>query len=346
MTDIKAKVVEFELHPHPEADTLSIAIIKGTGWQCIVRTSDVIGKSLGVYIPIDAEVSVDVPQFSFLASQAKSGGKFRIKTIRLRNRLSQGLLIPAPENAKLGDDLTETLRVTRWEPPITSALVGGDQVREPGNFQKYTSIENQKNFPNVFDSNDMVRVTEKLHGTNCRFGFVNDGLEAGLSYIVGTHKTARNKDGNNIYSRISRELKIEENLAVLVQKENPKIHFIVFGEIFGYGVQDLHYGCEKNKQSFRIFDVLVDHRYQTWEKVCEVATALGVATVPLLYRGGFDPSLLIQLRDGATTLGHGHVREGVVVTAEPETTHPEIGRKIIKYISDDYLLRKGATDGH
>lgn len=345
MTDIKAKVVEFELHPHPEADTLSIAIIKGTGWQCVVRTDDVVGKSLGVYIPIDAEVSVDVPQFSFLAAQAKRG-KFRIKTIRLRNRLSQGLLIPAPENTKLGDDLTETLQITRWEPPVISALVGGDQIREPGNFQKYTSIENQKNFPNVFDSNDMVRVTEKLHGTNCRFGFVNDGLESGLSYIVGTHKTARDKDGHNIYSRISRELKIEEKLSSIVQTENPKIHLIVFGEIFGFGVQDLHYGCGKNQQSFRIFDVLLDHRYQAWEKVEEVAAALGVDTVPLLYRGAFDAERLIQLRDGATTLGQGHVREGVVVTAEPETTHPEIGRKIIKYISDDYLLRKGATDGH
>lgn len=344
MTEIRAKVVEFKLHPHPEADLLSIAIIEGTGWQCVVKTEDAAENRLGIYVPIDAEIDTTIPQFSFLAPKAKEG-KFRIKTIRLRNRLSQGLLIPAPPGSKVGDDLTEQLNVTRWEPPIPPALAG-DMVREPGNFQKYTSIENYKNFPNVFVAGDQVRITEKLHGTNCRFGFVDEGLESGLSYIVGTHRTARAKDGNNLYSRVSRELQIEEKIAPLVTEYGAKQQFIVFGEIFGFGVQDLHYGCAKNKQEFRVFDVLIDHVYQPWEVIQRVAATLGVETVPLLHRGPYDLTQTLQMRDGATTLGGSHVREGVVVTSEPESVHPDVGRKVIKFISDDYLLRKGATDGH
>lgn len=344
MTEIKAKVVQFELHPHPEADLLSIAIIDGTGWQCVVKTDDVVGKTLGVYIPIDAEILTDRPEFAFLAPKAKAG-KFRIKTIRLRNRLSQGLLIPAPEGSVLGDDLTERLGVTRWEPPIPPALAG-DMVREPGNFQKYTSIENYKNFPNVFQEGDLVRVTEKLHGTNCRFGFVDEGLESGLTYLVGTHRTARAVDGNNLYSRVSRELQIEEKLRPLMEEIAPKIHFIVYGEIYGFGVQDLHYGCGKNQQEFRVFDVVADHVYQPWSLVERVAVALGCQTVPLLYQGPYDAARVLQMRDGETTLGGNHVREGVVVVAEPEVVHPEIGRKVIKFISDEYLLRKNGTDGH
>lgn len=342
MTEIKAKIVEFDLVPHENADLLSIALIRGSGWQCVVKTSDMLDKSLGLYIPIDAEVPVSNSMFSFLDKGA--GKPFRIKTIRLRGSLSQGLLLPAPEGAKLGDDLTEALGVTRWEPAIPTCLAG-DMVREPGNFQKYTSIENYKNYPHIFQDGDLVRITEKIHGTNCRYGFVNDGSVSGLKYFVGTHKTARDKDGTNLYSKIGRELQIEEKLTGMMNK-NIMHHFIIYGEIYGSSVQDLNYGCAKNEQQFRIFDVCVDHQYQSWSVVQEVAVRLGVETVPLLHIGPFSLEKALALRDGRTTLGGGHVREGIVVTAEPETSHSEIGRKIIKFISDDYLLRKNATDGH
>lgn len=346
MTDIKAKVVEFDLHKHPDPEVkfLSIAKIRGKGWQCVVKTSDMKDAKFGIYIPIDAEVPTTHPMFAFLDKKG-DGKPFRIKTIRLRQQLSQGLLLPAPPGAKLGDDLTVELGIARWEPTIPKHL-SGDMIREPGNFQKYTSIENWKNFPDIFSEGDMVRITEKIHGTNCRFGFVDEGKVEGMSYFVGTHKTARNKDGNNLYSEISRSLKIEEKLQSLFKKFKPKQHFLIFGEIYGWNVQDLVYDCGKNQQHFRIFDILIDHVYQPWSVIENVATALEVDTVPVLYRGPYSGQIAMQLRDGKTTLGGGHVREGVVVTAEPESYHPEIGRKIIKLISDDYLLRKGGTDGH
>lgn len=346
MTDIKATVVEFDLHQHPDPEVkfLSVAKIRGKEWQCVVKSSDMIDAKLGVYVPINSEVKTTHPTFAFLD---KKGTKkpLRIKTIRLRGQISQGLLLPAPDGSILGDDLTESLDVTRWEPPIPKHL-SGDMIREPGNFQKYTSIENWKNYPHVFSEEDIVRVTEKIHGTNCRFGFINDGKIDGLSYMVGTHKTARDKDGNNLYSEVSRKFQIEEQLQTLIEEFKPKQQFLVFGEIYGYSVQDLVYDCSKNEQQFRVFDVLIDHQYQPWSVIEKVAEALQVKTVPVLYRGPFNLQTILKLRDGLTTLGSQHVKEGVVVTAEPETYHFEVGRKMIKFISDDYLLRKGETDGH
>lgn len=346
MSEIKAKVVEFTLHPHPDPEVqfLSIAKVVGKEWQCVVKTTDMQDAKYGIHIPIDAEVPTIHPMFAFLD---KKGNKkpFRIKTIRLRQQLSQGLLIPAPEGAILDEDWTERLGVTRWEPVIPKHLAG-DMVREPGNFQKYTSIENWKNFPTVFSNGDMVRVTEKIHGTNCRFGFVDEGKVDGLTYFVGTHKTARASDGNNLYSEVSRKLRVEEKLRPLLNELAPKQHLLVFGEIYGWSVQDLVYDCAKNQQQFRIFDVLIDHAYQPWSMVERVAALLEVQTVPLMYQGPFNLEETLKMRDGKTTLGGQHVREGVIVTAEPETYHPEVGRKIIKFISDDYLLRKNGTDGH
>lgn len=345
MTEIKAKVVEFDLLIHPDADLLSVAIIKGTGWQCVVKTTDLENKSLGVYISIDSEVPANRSEFASLAHKAKKDGKIRIKTVRIRQALSQGLLIPAPDGAKLGDDLTEVLGVTRWEPAIP-AILSGNMIREPGNFQKYTSIENYKNFPNVFVENDAVRCTEKLHGSSVRYGFINDGSLGDLKYFVGSHKTSRDKDGNNLYSKMSQKFKIEEKLFPFIEKYKPNINLIVYAEVIGNGVQDLTYGCEIGEQQLRIFDVLIDHAYQPWSVIQEISDALDISTVPMLYRGPFTLQKALELRDGKTTLGAEHVREGIVVTAEPEMFHRDIGRKIVKYISDDYYFRKNQTDCH
>ena len=38
--------------------------------------------------------------------------------------------------------------------------------------------------------------------------------------------------------------------------------------------------------------------------------------------------------------------EGIVVQPVKETTHPEIGRVVLKLISDRYLLRSGGTELH
>jgi RNA ligase (TIGR02306 family) len=152
MTEIKAKVVKYDLRPHPNADVLSVAMVQGTGWQCIVKTDDAKDSDLGVYIPIDAEVDATMPEFTFLAPLAKNG-KCRIKTIRLRGMISQGLLLPAPKDAKLGDDLTEALKVTRWEPPV-NVHFAGDQIREPGVFARYTSITNIKYALSMFQDGE------------------------------------------------------------------------------------------------------------------------------------------------------------------------------------------------
>lgn len=257
-------------------------------------------------------------------------------------------MLPAPEGAKLGDDLTDELGVIRWEPEVPTKL-SGDLVSEPGNFQKYTSIENWKNFPIIFAEGDLVRITEKIHGTNFRFGHVSaDGrVDGEHTYCVGTHRTARAKDGKNLYSQTSVQLDLEAKIGTLVHRFSPEQNFVIFGEIFGRGVQDLTYGLNQTT-NLRIFDVLVNHVYQPWEVVEEVAFHLGVKTVPLLYRGPYSEAIALSLRDGGGTTisGGNHMREGIVVTAEPESFHPEIGRKILKFISDEYLLRSGATDGH
>lgn len=343
MTEIKAKVVEFELQNHPNADLLSLALIKETGWQCVVRTEDMKDKSLGIYIPIDGLVDTTKPEFKFLDKDG-SGKPFRIKTIRLRQMLSQGLLIPAPENSAIEDDFTEALNVKRYEPTIPVQL-SGDSIRTPEAFTKYTSIENVKNYPRLLVEGENVRVALKLHGTNARYGFINDGKVEGLTYIVGSHNTAKDKDGSNVYSQISRQYDIENKLKLIVDEIKPKYNFIAMGEIVGSKIQDLDYGCKAGERKLYLFDVVLDGQYQPLEFVQDVAAKLGIETVPVLYRGPYSFEKVMEFRDGKDLIGN-HCREGVITTAEPESRDLRLGRRVLKFISDDYLLRKNATDSH
>jgi len=121
----------------------------------------------------------------------------------------------------------------------------------------------------------------------------------------------------------------------------------IFGEVFGHRIQDLQYGCEPNKLSYRVFDVAVgkgnflnDAQLDAW------CVALGLQRVPVLYRGPFNKSKIIELTDGNETVsGKGlHMREGVVVRPVIERYDLDLGRVILKNVSERYLLRKGGTE--
>lgn len=369
-----ARHVTFTLHTHPNADKLSIAKIAGTDWACVTQTAqwgDPTGPHEGIYVGIDALVSPTGP-FDFLKPTHKfPDGRpaHKIKTVRLRGALSQGLLIPVPHDVveRIGDfahniDWTASLGIERYEPEI-SAEQRGDQVREPGSFLRYTKIENAKNWPNVFSDGEPVRITEKLHGSSFRAALLFDDVtQTEPTYHVGSHVTARDPAGANLYSTIARKFAPEDKLRKAAQDDDGgwvmTKQLIVYGEIYGHKVQDLHYGHANGEKSLRIFDVLVDGEYKSWETVCYVAHVLGVETVPLLFRGPFAKDEMALNRDGNSSLTDAHVREGVVVTADPERYVPYDvdepgdaslvfqGRAILKYISDAYLERHGAKDGH
>jgi len=98
----------------PDADNILKCTI--LGWSCVIAKKDnfKVGD-LVVYIEIDSVVS-ERPEFEFLRER-----KFRIRTIKLRKQVSQGLVLPLsilPSNKKYkeNDDVTEILGVKKYDP--------------------------------------------------------------------------------------------------------------------------------------------------------------------------------------------------------------------------------------
>lgn len=100
------------LSPIEGADKIEVAQV--LGWQCVVKKGEFkIGDKV-VYVEVDS-VMPEKPEFEFLRDR-----KFRVKTIKLKGQISQGLVIPIdncltqPIKLDIGTDVTELLGVTKY----------------------------------------------------------------------------------------------------------------------------------------------------------------------------------------------------------------------------------------
>jgi hypothetical protein len=128
---------------------------------------------------------------------------------------------------------------------------------------------------------------------------------------------------------------------------------VLFGELYGSGVQDMAYGLGQGIKGFRAFDIAVDGKYLGFDAKVDLFRRFGVESVPHLYRGPFSWEAVEEQTYGPTTLcppesaGKFGGREGCVVTPVVERYDADLGgsgRVILKSISADYLARKGGTE--
>jgi RNA ligase (TIGR02306 family) len=116
------------VRPIPGAD--NIEAVGVLGWQCVAKKGEFRAGDPCVYFEIDSLLP-DQPRYEFLrqSSFKPDLGKFKLRTVRLRKQLSQGLALPVglfPEAACLpiGADLTALLGVEQYEPPIPTFIAG------------------------------------------------------------------------------------------------------------------------------------------------------------------------------------------------------------------------------
>ena len=113
----------WKIEPIEGADRIELAHV--LGWQCVVNKGQIQPMDLAVYFEIDSFLPIR-PEFEFMraSSYKKSdimGEGFKLKTMRFRGQLSQGLLLPLstfpeiPADANLGMDVTDLLGVRKWE---------------------------------------------------------------------------------------------------------------------------------------------------------------------------------------------------------------------------------------
>lgn len=307
----------------------------------------------------------------------------RVRTTKLRGIISQGVIIDLPDQSwKVGKDVKEELNITKYKPIRNRGGYGGGafgkngklpywQLRTIPGFDKYTHIQHFKNFPDVIQEGEEVVITEKIHGTNFRsarlevpinfFPFkekiilymkkflskISSYEFSNLRFLVGSHNcnlrnVNREQNNNyatmNVYWRMALAEKLEKKL-----KTNEEI----FGEIYGKGVQKLLYDSP-NGTKVKYFDMKIKvedgfMKYLDWDDFVGRCQEENLPIVPVLYRGPFKKEILAKLAEGNSTFAD-NIREGAVVKTVKERIDERLGRVILKYINDEYLLIKNKLD--
>lgn len=338
------------------SDNLSIVDVEGV--PVLFNTNQFSLGQLVAHVPHDAVVSLERPEFKFLDDG--SGEKtFRVRAKKLRGITSYGFLVPAPDGSKPGDNAAAILGIKKYEEPVPLSS-GGETAHDPGYAPKYTDIQKFNKYNHVLNEGEGVVVTEKIHGCNAMYLFKNN------TFYVRSHKEYKRDDalcslcntaaipGNprcpepscnrvrtvNLFWRAATLGDLEAKLRSLEG-------LAVFGEIFGQ-VQDLKYGATKDEIFFRAFDVYDTHfgRYLDHQEAQDKVHSVGIPWVPELYRGPYTKEKIESLVEGKSSLAD-NIREGVVIKplAERFDEHCK-GRVILKYISEQYHLRKKGTEHH
>ena len=311
------------------SDTLAVATING--WKVVVKRDEYKINDLIIYCEIDSWIPHEIAPF--LSKDRKAPREYngiageRLKTIRLRGQISQGLILSTSIlniDFKLEDDVTEILNIQKWEPPVDLKMSGESRGNFPSQISKTDEIRVQ-NFKDYFKLlNQKYYVHEKLEGSSITI-YKIDGEFGVCSRNMNLKETDENK-----YWYATKKLN-------LIEKLKDYDNIALQGELLGPGIQGNIYGLSDYEiYFFNIYNI------QTGEYFSELASfeflnLLELKKVPLIVENFELPKnidTLIQLSDGESRLNSKVSREGLVYrNADSE-------RISFKVISNNYLLKQ------
>jgi RNA ligase (TIGR02306 family) len=354
MATQEVKIYKVTIEPHPNADSIELAKIGE--YRSIVRKGDFKTGDLVVYIPEQSLVPDEILEPIGLKGKLSGLNKNRVKAIKLRGVLSQGIVMKARPEFTEGQDVADILGITKWEPEIPSSLrekLFGDVF--PAGLERCVNfnVENYKKNPELIKDGEFVVFTEKIHGTFVQFGFMPESLahpEQGRIIVsskgLAKQGLALKESDTNLYWKAFKTYITPENCNEFLNRANLlQQPIFILGEIYGKGVQDLSYGLDNF--SFRAFAYFTstDPRLNSplW-----LDTIFGfeyhIPIVPILYKGPFSKEVLEEYTNGKTTLDADHTREGVVINFWDTNDLLRSKCYMLKSISEEYLLRKNGTE--
>ncbi|MDJ1505132.1 RNA ligase (ATP) [Xanthocytophaga agilis] len=315
------------LEPIPEADAIEKATV--LGWQLVVKKGEFAVGDLCVYCEIDSLLP-EKPEFEFLKARG-----MRIRTVRLRGQVSQGICFPLhilPKDTPITEDLdvTDILGIIKYEPPVPAQLAGIAKGLFPSFIPKTDETRVQV-LQELLDAcqGDTCYVTEKLDGSSVTY-YLRNGEFGVCSRNLELFETP-----DNSLWKVARTLKIEEKLRSL------NGNFALQGEIIGEGIQGNLYKLKgQTVQFFNVFDI-DQYKYLDFEGFQKTITQLGLTPVPVLetdFALSNDIQALVEKSKAKSVLNPAVWREGIVIRPLTEKVGT-LGRVSFKAINPEFLLK-------
>jgi RNA ligase (TIGR02306 family) len=321
-----------DIQPIKDADMIELVIVDG--WKVVVAKN--VNHKIGdlvVYCEIDSFLPIK-EEFEFLrkSSYKKMDDQegFRLKTIKLRGQVSQGLILPIHvlpllEMVHEGQDVTEMLGIVKYEPPIPAELSGKVKGLFPS-FLRKTDEERIQNLSSEIETwkDTTFYVTEKLDGSSATF-YYKDG-----EFGVCSRNLELLETEENTFWKFARQNDLENKM------KDFGLNISIQGELIGEGIQGNPYKIKgQTVRFFNLFGIDLQEYYSlpVFEGLCN---RFGIKMVPILDKNFKLPETvedILKYADGKSELNRTFDREGVVIR--------NLDRKIsFKVISNKFLLNE------
>ena len=351
---VMARVVRIDsINAIEGADQIEVAQIGG--WKVVVKKGEYTAGSLAVYAEVDSFIPHTIAPFLTKPGQSPKvynevEGQ-RLRTIKLRGQISQGLLLPLDvvhnamcndevlgyscedsallthyENDYEGMDVTELLGIQKWEPPAEFRATNAKGI-----FPHFIPKTDQERIQNLSRSLEkwnaeehQWQCTEKIDGSSMTV-FYKDG-EVG----VCSRNLELKDDGTSTFWETAKAEGLVEKLIAIGK------NIALQGELIGGNIQGNAYKVDKFQ--FHLYDIFdIDtQQYLTPKDVEGTALQLNIRHVPVLEQfTTFDVRMedLIAYAEGKSAVGAKPEREGLVFKSltEPGTS--------FKVVSNRWLLK-------
>ena len=337
------------IRPIDGADAIEAVSVQG--WHLVAKKGEFKNGDLCVFFEIDSilpdlrtkrelageEVTDDDSVFEFMRPR-----KFRVKTIKLRGQISQGLAIPPSTFPQLNGmrlvedmELTERLGVRKYDPEAESLINGtGTKFKEGIRKTDETRVQSmKKSLRKVEGLNGYV--AEKMEGSSTTFYLVDD--------VFGVCSRNVDVDANSEKLDDRWKLALEYKVEQLMRDYDAKNgigNFAIQAEMIGPGIQGNIYGLDKKE--FRIFTFFKEReqRYSTYDELIHLIDETGLPLVPIIddnFTITSDVDALVELSIGNSKIAN-RSREGIIIRTKEYTESGEIFS--CKAINPNYLLKQ------
>ena len=334
----------WSIEPIEGADRIELAHV--LGWQCVVNKGQFSPMELAVYFEVDSFLPIK-PEFEFLRSNSYRnsnilGEGFKLRTMRFRGKISQGLLLPIslfpqiPENAEIGDDVTELLGVKKWEIE-EKATTGGTAIGTLPYDIPHTDETRVQAEPELIQAFSGLEyyISTKMDGSSHSVGIDKNGF-----HVTG-HNFEYKDDGKCSFYNLIKERSIREK-AEDFARENGLEEFTIQGEFCGPGIQKNR--LKLIKPEWYVFTIRENGKRVGLSRMLEICRAMGLEHVPIEEVDSDLPSkyptveALLERAEGEYQKGG--QKEGIVIRpVEPVFSEVISASLSMKVVNNKYLIK-------
>ena len=334
----------WKIEPIEGADRIELAFV--LGWQCVVNKGQFQPMDLAVYFEIDSFLPIR-EEFEFMRASSYRkmdimGEGFRLRTMKFRGQISQGLLLPVtqfpeiPADTEIGADVSELLGVRKWEieeKATTGGTVIGtlpidvphtDETRvqaEPELIQEFAGLE--------------YYISTKMDGSSHSVSLDDDGF-----HVTG-HNYEYKDDGSSAFYELVKKLDVENKMRKFYA-ENSLHLFTIQGELCAPGIQQNR--LKLTKPEWYVFTIREDGKRVGLTRMQEICKELELQTVPIEEVDTDLPAkyptveALLERADGEYPKGG--KKEGIVIRPTEPVYSERISASLsTKVVSNKYLLK-------